>query len=170
MKTKVRPYLRASTYDYDTNAAGDESALECKDKTLTQQHMKDECDINVLVKRFVVTGEIPIMTLPPMQGDFTDAPTYQDALNLMVEANRSFMQQPADVRARFNNDPARFVDFCSDEKNRDELRTMGLWSKEASDRYAAQEASRQALEAQNAQDAAELKALKGNKATPKGVT
>ena len=36
------------------------------------------------------------------------------------------MTMPADVRARFNNDPALFVDFCSDEANLDEMRKLGL--------------------------------------------
>ena len=140
--------LRSAAYDYDTNAAGDESALKCEDKSLTQQHMAEECDINVLVKRFVVTGEIPQVTMPPLTGDFENVPTYQEALNLMVAAQKSFMQQPAEVRAKFDNDPARFVDFCSDEKNRDELRKMGLWSPEAAARFE--------LEAQTAADLAEL--------------
>ncbi|WNK12806.1 MAG: internal scaffolding protein [Microvirus sp.] len=165
---KVLPYLRASTYAYDTNQVGDETGLDCKDQTLTQQHMKDECDINVLVKRFVVTGEIPTMTMPPMQGDFTDAPTYQDALNLMVAANQSFMQQPADIRARFDHDPGKFVNFCSDEKNRDELRRMGLWSPEASAAYELQAQTQADLDKANAEAAKELKELK--KLTPKGVS
>lgn len=164
----VLPYLRATTYGYDTNAAGDESALECKDKTLAQQHMKDECDINVLVKRFVVTGEIPMLTLPPMQGDFSDAPTYQDALNLMVEAQRSFMQHPAEVRARFQNDPAQFVDFCSNEQNRDEMRRMGLFSPEANARFELEAQSAADLAKLNAEAAKELKELK--KQTPKSVS
>nr|QJB19928.1 MAG: internal scaffolding protein [Microvirus sp.] len=156
------PFLR-TPYNYDTNKAADESALKCEDKTLTQQHMKDECDINVLVKRFVVTGEIPQLTMPPMQGDFSTAPTYQEALNLMVEANRSFMQQPAEIRARFENDPAKFVDFCSDEKNRDELRRMGLWSPEAVERFELQAQTAEDLRKANEAAAAELKALKKGK-------
>lgn len=166
MKSKVRPYLRASTYDYDTNAAGDETAIECKDKTLTQQHMKDECNINKLVERFVVTGEIPQMNMPPLQGDFTNAPTYQEALNLMVAAKQSFMQQPADVRSRFDNDAGRFVDFCTNESNRDELRRMGLWSPEANARFELQAQTAADLAKLNAEAAKELKELK--KAGPKG--
>lgn len=166
-KKPVPPFLR-SPYNYDMNEAGNEDAIHCKDPSLAQQHMKDECDINVLVKRFVVTGEIPVMTLPPLQGDFTSAPTYQEALNLMVEANRSFMQQPAEVRARFQNDPARFVDFCSREENRDDLRRMGLWSPEANARFELDAQTTADLAKANQEAATELKELK--KQTPKGVS
>lgn len=133
MKT-VAPFVR-SPYNYDMNQAGDDSGLDCQDKSLTQQHMKDECDINVLVKRFVVSGEIPQLQIPPLQGDFTNALSYQEVLNLTVDANRSFMQLPADVRNRFGNDAGEFVNFCSQESNRDEMRRMGLWSPEAAARF-----------------------------------
>jgi hypothetical protein len=36
------------------------------------------------------------------------------------------MALPADIRFRFLNDPGRFVDFCSDPANRDEMSKMGL--------------------------------------------
>lgn len=153
------PFVR-SPYNYDMNDAGDESGLKCQDKTLAQQHMKDECDINVLVERFVVTDELPTLKAPPMQGDFTEAPTYQEALNLMIEAQRSFMQLPAKTRNRFENDPAQFVDFCSDERNRDEMRVMGLWSPEANAAFELKAQTQRDLDVANAAAAAELKALR----------
>jgi len=124
------PFIR-SNYNYDTNEAGDESGLKCEDKTLTQQHMKDECDINVLMDRFVVKGAIPQLAMPPMQGDFENVPTYQEALNLMVQANRSFMGMDAKIRAKFENDPGQFVQFASDPNNLEELRKWGFTSTES---------------------------------------
>lgn len=160
------PFLR-TPYNYDMNEAGDESALECKDKSLTQQHMADECDINKLVERFVVTGEIPRLTMPPMQGDFTKIPTYQEALNLMIEANRSFMQMPAKIRNRFENDPGQFIAFCSDEANRDEIRQMGLYSPEANAAFELKAQTAKDLAELNRKDAEELRASK--KAAQKGA-
>lgn len=144
LKKPVAPFVR-SPYNYDMNEASDQHGLKCEDKSLAQQHMADECDINKLVERFVVRGEIPTLALPPLQGDFTEAPTYQEALNLMVEAQKSFMALPADVRGRFQNDPGQFVEFCSNEGNRDELRRMGLWSPEAAARFDAQQKEAQDL-------------------------
>lgn len=159
--------LRASTYDYDTNAEGDLSGLQCQDESLAQQHMKDECDINVLVKRFVVSGEIPQLDDPPLQGDFSEARTYQEMLNLMVAANQSFMQQPADVRARFQNDPGQFVDFVSDPANGEEVQKMGYWSDEATARLTREQQARKDLAEANAAKAAKLDALE---LTQKGVS
>lgn len=161
------PFVR-SPYNYNMNAAGDESGLKCTDKSLAQQHMADECDINKLVERFVVTGEMPQLHLPPMQGDFTAAPTYQEALNLMVEANRSFMQLDAKIRARFDNDPGQFVAFCSDEANRDELRQMGLFSADAMAAHRAKEA--QTLEETIQARVKAAQAAKGAQDAPKGDT
>lgn len=127
---KKPPFMR-NPYNYDMNEASDESGLKCEDRSLAQQHMLADTDINVLMDRYVTTGEIPQLRTPPLQGDFTRTQTYQEALNMMIEANRSFMALPAKVRNRFENDPAQFVDFCSNEANRDEMRQMGLWSDEA---------------------------------------
>lgn len=151
------PFLR-SNYNYDTNQAGDESGLKCEDKSLAQQHMKDECDINKLVERFVVRGEIPQLVMPPMQGDFTEAPTYQEALNLMVEARHSFMALEAKIRSRFDNDPAKFVDFCSNPENADDVRKMGLMSREAIAAFELKAQTQKDLDAANAADAAAYRA------------
>lgn len=153
------PFVR-SPYNYDMNDAGDDAGLKCTDKSLTQQHLADECDINKLVERFVVTGEIPQRSMPPLQGDFTNAPTYQEALNLMIEAKQSFMQLDAKMRARFDNDPALFIDFCSDEANRDEMRQLGLWSPEAVAAFELKAQTQKELDAANAADAAELRRIR----------
>lgn len=52
------PFLR-TPYNYDMNAAGDESGLRCEDATRAQQQFKEESDINTIVARFGLTGEMP---------------------------------------------------------------------------------------------------------------
>ena len=47
-------------------------------------------------------------------------------MNMIARAHESFDALPADVRARFGNDPGAFVEFCSDEKNLPAMREMGL--------------------------------------------
>lgn len=118
-------FLR-TPYNYDTNEASDASALSCQDPSLAQQHAKEECDINTIVRRFGLTGELPNNVRMPEYGDFTAATDYHTAMNAVIAANESFMTLPADVRARFNNDPGAFVDFCSDDKNRAEAEKLGL--------------------------------------------
>lgn len=82
-------------------------------KSRTRQEFKDECDINTIVRRFGVTGQLPTMSRIPQNADFSDALDFREAMNAMVEARESFDVLPSRVRARFHNDPAEFVDFCS---------------------------------------------------------
>lgn len=97
--------------------------------SMTQQHHKEECDMNVIVKRFGLTGALPTNVRMPTHGDFLDVPDYLTAMNAIREADESFMMMPADVRARFQNDPHQFVEFCSKEENRDEAIRLGLVEK-----------------------------------------
>jgi len=120
-----RPFVR-SAYNYDRNAASDESALECPEPTMTQQSFAQEVDINTIVKRFGISGEMPTGIRMPTYGDFTGVSDFHTAMNAVALANESFDAMPAEVRARFNNDPEQFVHFCSDQNNLDEARKMGL--------------------------------------------
>lgn len=118
-------YLRIYP-NYDSRAASDEVALVCPEDTLTVQSSKDDADINVLVRRFGLTGQLPQVQVPPSFQDFDAVFDYQSAQNLILAANRSFAAMPADVRSRFGNNPEAFVRFCDDPANLDEMRKLGL--------------------------------------------
>jgi len=125
------PFVR-SAYNYDMEEASDESGLSCPEPTRAQQQFKEECDINTIVERFGLTGELPRDVRVPVNGDFADAVTdFQSAMNLALEAEKGFMAMPANVRARFNNDPGQLVAFVSDPSNREEARSLGLLVPEA---------------------------------------
>lgn len=128
----MKPFLR-TPYNYDMNAAGDESGLACKDDTLTKQSFAEECDINTIVRRFNLTGQLPEAVHMPTYGDFEGVFDYKTAIDAIALANTAFMEMPADIRARFDNNPANFVDFCSDERNRDEALALGLLDQRAID-------------------------------------
>lgn len=115
-----------SPYNYDRNAASRASGVECLDESLAIQSAKEECDINTIVRRFGVTGQLPQDVRRPTYGDFTEVVDFRQAQDALIAARESFMAMPAEVRKRFHNDAAEFVDFCSDEKNLDEMRKLGL--------------------------------------------
>lgn len=123
-------FLR-TPYNYDTMEASDASALTCDDPSLAQQHMKEESDINTIVRRFGLTGELPSGVRMPQYGDFTGVTDYHTALNAVIAAQDSFAQLPADIRTRFGNDAAAFVDFCMKEENRAEAEKLGLVAPQA---------------------------------------
>lgn len=120
----VKP--RHGSLNYDTNAASDESGLKCEDPSLTVQSQRDDADINVIMKRFGITGMVPAVALPPEFGDFSMDLDYRQIMDLQVAAERSFMSLHADVRSRFGNDPVKFVEFALDKENLPELRRLGL--------------------------------------------
>lgn len=121
------PFLR-SAYNYDMNVASVESGLLCEDPSLAQQSAKDETDINFILERVARTGRMPESDRQPSFGDFTGFGDYHSALNTVIAAQDAFMELPAKLRARFDNDPGKYVAFFEDEKNRDEAVELGLVS------------------------------------------
>jgi phage internal scaffolding protein len=113
-------------YNYDMALVSQESGLDCQDPSLAQQHMKDECDINVIVERFGVTGQIPVTPLEPSYGDFSGVSDYHTALNAIRASDEAFMALPAKIRARFDHDPNALLNFLQNEDNRDEAIEIGL--------------------------------------------
>nr|WAE43324.1 MAG: internal scaffolding protein [Microviridae sp.] len=95
----------------------------------TQQQFKDECDINTIIDRYEKTGFLVDPTVPitrmPKYGDFTGI-DFHAAQNVIASAQQTFDALPATLRYRFNNDPAEYIQFCSDEKNRAEAEELGL--------------------------------------------
>ncbi len=113
--------------NYDRRAATLACALRCEDESLTDQSSKDEADINVLMRRFGVTGVVAQSVRVPQYADFTDAVSdYQSAMNMLIQAQESFMAMPAQLRKELDNDPQKFLEWCSDEKNLPRMRELGL--------------------------------------------
>jgi len=123
--SKTTVFVR-NPYNYDMDKVSDETGLKCLDPSLAQQHMKDECDINVIVERFGVTGELPTTPIPPTFGDFSGVSDYHSAINAVRASEEAFMALPAKIRARFDHDPNALLQFLNDPINRDEAIEIGL--------------------------------------------
>lgn len=119
-----------SPYNYDRDAVSRETGYVAVDgdpmEDVAIQSAKDECDINTIVRRFGVTGQLPQGLAMPTFAVFEEIFDFQSAMNAINEATDSFMALPADVRGRFQNDPHEFVNYASDPKNAEELTRMGL--------------------------------------------
>lgn len=111
-------------------ARGLAAGLECKDDSLASQADAKDADINVIMDRYARTGQMPVISRLPSFGDFTGISDYREALEAVRSAEGMFLALPAKVRARFENDPQQFVEFCQVEGNRLELAEMGLLSQE----------------------------------------
>lgn len=124
----MRKVFVRSAFNYDTNVVSRETGTDVGAENLCQQSFKDECDINTIVKRFGLTGEMPQALVPPTYQNFEGIFDYHTAMNAVRAAGEAFMELPADVRKKFKNDPAEFVEFCSKPENVDEMLRMGLAS------------------------------------------
>lgn len=97
------------------------------DKGFTVQASRDDADINKILARFQKTGQLPpTFNGEPFYGDVSEIGDLQDCLIKVQQANELFMQYPAELRERFDNDPVKLVDFLGNEDNRLEAEELGL--------------------------------------------
>lgn len=95
--------------------------------SMTSQQFKDQCDVNNIMKKYRLTGELT--HLRKNQGqyiDLTQLPDYQTALQTVIDANSAFESLPAHVRKHFQNDPKQLLQFVADPKNKEEAIKLGL--------------------------------------------
>lgn len=96
-------------------------------ESLTKQSMKDDADINFIIKQFDKTGVINHRNqYEGDYGDYSEAVTFDEAMRIVADANSMFETVPAKIRKQFGNDPGRFVEFVNNPENREELVKMGL--------------------------------------------
>lgn len=104
--------------------------IEFKSPSLTQQHFRDECDINNIIERYEETGFLvdPLNpgTRQPVFGDFSVEFDYMAAQNIVADAQQRFEALPSALRKRFNNDPHELLLFLEDPKNMEEAVKLGL--------------------------------------------
>lgn len=94
----------------------------------TKQAYRDECDINKIMERYELVGELPntLGSPTPSFGDFTTVVDYHTACNAVRNAETAFMTLPGALRARFANDPQNLLAFLADSSNREEAEELGL--------------------------------------------
>jgi phage internal scaffolding protein len=111
---------------YSAYNTPEDKGFDTGKETTTQQHFKDECDINKIMERYEKTGIIDIPDQKGIFGDFGDVSDYQSALHLMQDAQNQFMELPAKVRAKFDNDPSKLLHFIQNPANKAEAQELGL--------------------------------------------
>jgi len=97
------------------------------------QSFKDECDVNVIMRRAMASGQL----IDPVQlaratriARYEDASfmpeSFLDAQLYVQEAGEAFMKLPAAIRKRFDNNVAALLEFLGNEANRPEAEKLGL--------------------------------------------
>lgn len=100
--------------------------------THTKQSMRDECDINNILKKFKRTGAIAHAA--KHAGSYMDVSPleFHEAMNIVAKATEMFADLPSRLRQRFSNNPASFLEYVQDEKNLPEMMELGLAAKRGS--------------------------------------
>lgn len=100
--------------------------FSCKGPSLTKQSMAKECNVNFIVAKYQRTGVFDhVAAFGGRYGDFT-ATDFHEAMNIVAEASSMFEALPSTLRNRFENSPAKFLEFVQDEANIEEMYELGL--------------------------------------------
>lgn len=105
--------------------------LLCEDESLTKQSEAAACDINKIMAKYEKSGLL--MHVNANEGFYADVsavPDYQGALAIVRKSDEMFMSLPAEIRSRFDNDPAKYLAFCSDPANKQVMQDMGMLAKD----------------------------------------
>lgn len=113
-------------YSYDADEVSLETGVEFDHSTdRAQQHFAKEVDINELVKRFGITGDLPVSKELAEYGDFSEVVDYKTAMDQLRRGEQAFAELPARVRERFDNEPGKFWEFLHSD-GIDEAVELGL--------------------------------------------
>lgn len=94
--------------------------------SMTRQAHAAECDINNIMKRYQKDGVITHFAKYEGQyGDVTGL-EFTNAMQTIATANSMFEDLPSTARAKFDNDPAKFLKYVEDPANLEEMRSTGL--------------------------------------------
>lgn len=97
------------------------------DDTRTKRSSLKECDINSIMAKYEKTGIIEhVKQFSGRYDDFTMVQDYHESLNQVMAAQEAFMTLPAQLRSRFKNDPAEFLEFVGNPDNKNEMISLGL--------------------------------------------
>lgn len=101
--------------------------VENDEPSLTDQSQLKSTDVNEIVARYQRTGELTHMA--KHRGVYADISEFTDlhtALSQVRKAQEGFESLPAQLRAKFHNDPVEFVQYLQDPKNLEESIDLGL--------------------------------------------
>lgn len=139
-KNDKQPNYNGLTYSFyrphDPKATGfDNLVVDAKTgelvpmPSMTKQSFVEQCDINNILADYKISGQIRHINEKASTGIYADLPSsidFQESMNLVIAGEAAFATLPSQIRARFGNDPAQFLDFMSDPSNQDEAIKLGL--------------------------------------------
>jgi len=115
--------------------------------SLTKQSFTKECDINNIMAKYQKTGAIDHVNKHEASYGYATSDDFQSALETVARGKKMFEELPSTIRTKFENDPAKFLNFVQDEKNITEMQELGLAHKLQQDPTPAKQGEAQISEA-----------------------
>lgn len=122
----VPPFWK-TPWNHDTTEEAQETATFTPEPSKTQQQFAKDADINVILAKFMKTGELPLTGAP----NYQDAESEFDLMDQMVtgyDVDQAWNALPTAVRAILGT-PKKFVEYidhCMSTGDLDPLRELGL--------------------------------------------
>jgi len=118
-------------YDEKGNPIRKSVVLVCpEEENRTEQHHKDEVNINNIVKRHGHELIAKTAALQQFKYDDVVGNDFQETMNIIIKAQDSFQSVPSDIRKQFNNNPAEFMDYIHNPENKEQLVAWGMMEPE----------------------------------------
>lgn len=94
----------------------------------TQQHLRDEVNINNIIAKYNKTGIIEHVTRNRLKyGEFADLADYATNLDKVAKAQQSFETLPATLRNEFKNSIEGFFEFIRKPENKEQCVKWGIF-------------------------------------------
>lgn len=94
---------------------------------VVQRHMKDEVDVNNIMRKYQKTGLVNhVNRYQGNYGNFTNMPTFHEAYQKVLDAKEMFLTLPSTIREKFANDPGLFLEYVDDPENAEGMKELGL--------------------------------------------
>lgn len=92
-----------------------------------QEQFADACQTDTIIRKYNMMGVNPFISAGGSEYlDTTQIPSFVAAQNAQVKVKEYFEGLPSDIRLEFNNDPMQFAEVCSDPRNAEYLREIGV--------------------------------------------
>lgn len=123
MKVKIRKAFdreRSSLKFHDDNG-------ELLEKCLVEQHHTDDTLVQNILKKYDQTGIwYHTNQMRATYQDNTIFNEYQDMFDKIKAADEHFANIPAEIRAKFDNDTGKYLEFVNNDDNIEAMYEMGI--------------------------------------------
>jgi len=102
------------------------SGIKFTEPSLTKQSFTKECDINNIMRKYQKTGAIDHVNKHEASYGYATSDDFTASMEIVARGKTMFEELPSSIRTKFENDPAKFLDFVQDEENTKEMQELGL--------------------------------------------